>query len=346
MRTNNLWRVLCVSVLCWLTACSSSEEVEASWQLEAPNYFPEMVYPLDNNEVTEKGFELGRMLFFETRISSDGTVSCGTCHQPLKAFSDPVHTLSVGVEGRHGTRNAPGIFNMAFQNHFFWDGGVNHLDLVPVNAITNELEMDETVAGVVKKLNELPEYRSRFNEVFQKDSVDSQQLLHALSQFMMMLVSDQSPYDKYLRGEYELTAAESRGMLLFEKNCTECHSGTLFTDESFRNNGLDIHFSNDLGRARITEYEGDEGKFKVPSLRNVQLTNPYMHDGRFSTLEEVLDHYAGGVEPSKTLDASLLKEGEQPGIRLSDDEKSDIITFLKTLTDREFVSDSRFFDPN
>ncbi|MBL3656014.1 cytochrome-c peroxidase [Fulvivirga sediminis] len=343
---NRVFILLTISIL-FIVACGNDDDQSTNyWQVDVPEYFPEMVYTIENNPVTKEGFELGRMLFYETRLSSDNTVSCANCHQPYLAFADPVHVFSVGVNNQKGTRNAPPIFNLAFQSHFFWDGGVNHVDFIPINPIMNKLEMNESISNVVKKVNELPEYQDKFKQVFGKDSVNGEEFLHAFSQFLVMLVSDNAYYDQWMQGKYELNEAELRGMKLYESKCADCHGTALFTDGSFRNNGLDAEFSKDLGRAIITEYAGDEGKFKVPTLRNLAYTAPYMHDGRFETLEEVLDHYDHRVVQSATLDPLLVQANGELGIPMTDQEKSDIIAFLHTLTDRDFVSDSRFFDPN
>ncbi|CAN0485369.1 unnamed protein product, partial [Phaeothamnion confervicola] len=205
-----------------------------------------------------------------------------------------------------GVRNAPAIQNLAFQDDFFWDGGVKHLDFVPINAITNEVEMGETLSHVVDKLQNNEIYRAKFNKAFATTEITSQQLLHALSQFMSLMISSNSKYDRYIRNEGGvLTQSEKEGLVLFERKCSSCHTIGLFTDGSFRNNGLDNTFEKDLGREHITEFSGDRGKFKVPSLRNVELTSPYMHDGRFQTLEQVLEHYAHQVKYSVTLDPIL-----------------------------------------
>jgi cytochrome c peroxidase len=261
------------------------------------------------------------------------------------AFADPQHALSRGVEEREGTRNAPPIANLAFQKEFFWDGGVTHLDFVPINAITHPLEMDETLGNVVQKLNDHPQYPALFKAAFGSDSIHSAGMLHALSQFMAMMVSANSRYDRFIRNEGELLSEEEiAGMQIFEEKCSTCHAGALFTDGSYRNNGLDDDFSKDTGREIITEVADDRGKFKVPSLRNIALTKPYMHDGRFRTLEEVLDHYTNGIKASPTLDPAL-KNGDRLGIVLNEEEKQKIILFLTTLTDRGFTGNPLFRAP-
>ena len=328
-----------------LFACQSGDAedvLDTRYRFEKPANFPEPTYTFENNPVTPQGFQLGRRLFFDPILSRDGSVACSNCHQQGLAFADgPQHPFSVGVDNRFGIRNAPPLANLAFKQEFFWAGGVTHLDFVPTNAIENELEMDESLANVVDKLNQHVEYPTLFKQAFGVDTITSPYLLHAFSQFMVMMVSANSRYDKYVRNEGEtLTEGELKGMQLFEAKCGACHSGELFSDFSFRNNGISTTFS-DEGRARVTEHPLDVGKFRVPSLRNVARTAPYMHNARFKTLEKVLEHYASGVQESPTLDP-LLKDETQLGIPMTDEEQTLIITFLETLTDYEFVADERF----
>ena len=310
-----------------------------------PANFPEASYTFKNNPVTKEGFELGRALFYDPILSVDSTIACANCHQQSRSFSDPVHRLSKGVNDVSGFRNAPAIQNMAFQNHFFWDGGVNHLDFVPINAITSEREMAEKLDHVIVKLNRGIIYREKFHAAFGTTEVNSQKMLYALSQFLNMMVSANSRYDRYIRNEDgTLTNEELEGLSLFTNKCSTCHATDLFSDDSFRNNGLAETFENDMGRQRITEFSGDKGKFKVPSLRNAELTAPYMHDGRFKTLDEVLDHYSHSVKDSETLDPLLKQEGKI-GISMTEEEKIKIIGFINTLTDIDFTKDKRFSNP-
>jgi cytochrome c peroxidase len=337
--------IFCVLVLLMVSCSDHESDPVNPYAFKRPENFPDAVYTFENNPVTKEGFELGRELFYDPILSIDNSIACANCHQQHVAFADPVHRFSKGVGDRSGIRNAPPIQNMAFQSDFFWDGGVKHLDFVPINAITSELEMDETIANVVEKLKNNASYRQKFSKAFGTTEINSQQVLHALSQFMNLMVSANSRYDKYIRNEDEqLTSAEIEGLALFESKCASCHATDLFTDGSFRNNGLDETFEKDLGREVITEFSGDRGKFKVPSLRNVELTPPYMHDGRFKTLEQVLDHYIHNVKLSETLDP-ILNVNTDPGLSITDDEKIKIIEFLKTLTDREFTKDKRFARP-
>lgn len=329
-----------------LTGCQSEDKVVAdqSYMFVKPDNFPEPTYTFDNNPVTKEGFLLGRKLFFDPMLSRDGSVSCNTCHIQSTAFADAQqHPISIGIDGRIGIRNAPSITNMAFYPEFFWDGGVTHLDFVPIVALEAEFEMDESLPRVVEKLNNDPEYRALFKEAFDIDQVTLPYTLHAFSQFMNMMVSANSRYDKFIRNEGEvLTDLELEGMELFREKCGSCHAGELFTDFSYQNNGLTDSFR-DLGRERISEFAGDRGKFRVPSLRNVAFTAPYMHNAKFWTLEEVLDHYDAGVIDSPTLAQELRQpETGRLGIPLTEGEKARIIAFLRTLSDFDFRMDTRF----
>lgn len=343
MRNSPYLLSLLILILPMFGCQKEDEEPIAEFGFVKPDHFPAPTYTFDNNPVTEQGFLLGKKLFFDPILSVDNTVSCNNCHQQTLAFADtPLHPFSKGVEGRQGFRNAPQLVNLAFRKEFFWDGGVTHLDFVPLNAIESEFEMGEQIENVIAKLNNHPEYPTLFGKAFGVSQINTPRLLHALAQFTNMMVSDRSPYDKYLRGEVALTALELEGLHTFETKCQSCHQGVLFTDETYRNNGIDASFTTDFGRARITAFDGDIGKFHVPSLRNVAITAPYMHNAKFATLRQVLDHYSNGVLDSPTLDP-LLKQGGQLGIPLTEAEKEALLAFLKTLTDKDFTQDERFF---
>lgn len=337
------WACLFIFLLSACAEDAPSPLPENRYEFNVPKNFPQPTYTFDNNPVTKEGFELGRRLFYDPILSRDGSVSCNNCHIQSTAFADsPVHPLSVGIDERLGTRNAPSLVNMAFYPEFFWDGGVTHLDFAPINAIESTFEMDAKLENVVERLNAKEHYRKMYNEAFGIDEITLPYTLYALSQFTGMMISADSKYDKYVRSEGEiLSMIELEGMRAFKQKCSSCHSGELFTDFSYRNNGLDSAFS-DTGRGRITALESDIGKFRVPSLRNVALTAPYMHHARFRSLDEVLDHYDSGVVYSETLDTTFINEGRL-GIELSEDEKKAIVAFLHTLTDRTFVRDSIFF---
>jgi cytochrome c peroxidase len=329
-------------VLFFLGACKPvGDETPKSekFTFVKPAGFPDPVYSLPADEWTAPRFELGRMLFYDPVLSRDSTISCGSCHKQFAAFADFDHAVSHGIDEKLGTRNAPGLFNLAWRPALFWDGGVNHLELFSVAPIENPAEMDEKLPHVLNKLRRIPRYRSAFREAWGNDSITSKQFLKSLAQFMAMMISADSKYDRYLAGKESLTQDEMDGLTLFERHCASCHPPPLFTNNQFVNNGLDSAFK-DKGRALITLLPEDEGKFLVPSLRNATLTFPYMHDGRFETLELVLRHYAAGIKPSHTLDKRLFG-----GIPLTDDEQKKIIAFIRTLTDNTLTADQRLKDP-
>jgi len=324
--------------------CACQNETEEPQQdefivFEVPPHFPEPVYDFSENPITKEGFELGRKLFYDVRLSRGAQVSCGTCHAQVHAFADHSTPISFGVDSRAGIRNATGIYNLAWINDFMWDGGINHIEVMPLAPIGEPAEMDMDLAELIEYLQSETEYPQEFEKAFGTDSIDTQKFLLALTKFQGAIVSDGSRYDQYLLGEFSLNEQQENGLHIFEAKCSSCHSGVLQTDGSFRNNGLDSVF-NDLGRARITSNAEDNGKFRVPSLRNVALTNPYMHDGRFATLPQVLDHYSEGIVNSPTLDAELTG-----GIPLTEAEKTDLLEFLYTLSDFELLSDFRFAEP-
>ncbi|HLG03860.1 MAG TPA: cytochrome c peroxidase [Bacteroidia bacterium] len=303
-----------------------------------PPGFPAPVYNFENNPVTVDGFKLGRRLFYEGRLASDNSISCGFCHQQVNAFANSGHQFSHGVGGLFGTRNAPPVFNLAWNYTFMWDGGINHIENQPLGPIANPVEMNESLANVIAKLNADLSYKDQFKAAFGDDSVTTQRLCRALAQFMGIMISAESKYDQYMRGDAAFTTQESNGLALFRTKCASCHTEPLFSDRSYHNNGLPVDPTiNDRGRMMITNDAADSLKFKTPSLRNCAVTYPYMHDGRFMTLSECLNHYAGGVVISPTLDPLLAA-----GIPLTTQEKSDLLAFLATLTDQKFLTDTRF----
>ena len=344
-------RALIASLACGLAGlllagCGRNDEAVPAAPVPGttlPANFPAPMYAPAANPPTAAAFTLGRRLFYDARLSRDGSVSCGSCHQQFVAFANAGHRLSLGVDNRPGTRNAPALQNLRWKSEFFWDGGPKNLETLPLAPLTNPLEMDETLAHVLAKLNADPDYPRRFAAVYGPGPIDSYQFLRALAQFTAALTSAGSRYDQAVRGEAgtALTAGEVRGRVLVAQKCASCHATDLFTDETYRNNGLSTTFGADSGRAHITRRTTDVGRFKVPSLRNVALTAPYMHDGRFATLAQVLAHYDHDVVASPTLDAALRPTGAPLGIPLTSNEQADIIAFLHTLTDDSFVRDAR-----
>ena len=311
-----------------------------------PANFPAPVYTLAQNAPDVATFELGRTLFYDPRLSGDGSLSCGSCHQQRRAFTDG-RALAVGVGGRRSARNAPALQNLRWRRGFLADGGARSLELQALAPLTSHAEMNLPLPEALARLNADPDYRRRFAASYGPGLIDTPQFLRALAQFTAALTSANSRYDKYVRHEPGGTfnPQEARGLALFRAKCGGCHAGELFTDESFRNNGLDRTFPRDSGRANITLRAADRGRFKVPSLRNVTRTAPYMHDGRFATLPQVLAHYARGVQPSPTLDLLLRRADGRTGLALSKAEQADLLAFLQTLTDEQFLTDKRLAAP-
>ena len=340
-------KIVIVTVLLLLVSCSPNKDSEYQNKpinYQVPSNFPPLAYNMEYNPLTEKGFELGKKIFYDGRLASDGVVACGFCHIQENAFTHHGHTFSHGVGEGIGTRNAPPIQNMAYQTQFFWDGAANHIELLSMNPISNEVEMNGNIGTIITMMQNDSEYKKLYQQAFDDGAINSENMLKALAQFMTMLTSSNSRFDKYRRNESGgvLTSEELEGYALFNQKCAGCHATDIFTDNSFRNNGLSINTQiQDNGRYHVTELEEDRYKFKVPSLRNIEKTAPYMHDGRFFTLDAVLDHYANGVVNTQNLDPSLNQNGVL-GIPLTTDEKVKIIAFLKTLTDNEFLTDTRF----
>lgn len=342
--------ILSISVFIAFQACKKDPSIpningeDQNWTIDfkVPSGWPSPVYYFSGNELTKAGFILGRKLFYDTRLSKDNTISCGTCHQSFAAFANADHDVSHGINGLLGTRNSPPLFNLNWHPDLMWDGGVNHIEMQPVAPITNPVEMDETIENVVNKINLDPEYLKLSKEAFGVSNMNSERMLKALAQFMGAMVSANSKYDQYKRNEggVSLNAAELAGLKVFESKCASCHPAPLFTDLSIRNVGLKPSVINDSGRAKITLDPMDLYKFKVPSLRNLTYTAPYFHDGRAATLDDVFDQMEHGVWQSPSLDP-LMKEG----IALSTQEREDIKAFLKTLDDPTFINDKRFFEP-
>lgn len=291
------------------------------------------------NKLSEQGFQLGKKLFYDTRLSADGNISCANCHQQFAAFSTYDHDFSHGLNDQHTTRNAPALFNLAWMTKYHWDGGINHIEVQPLSPITSPNEMGETLQNVLLKLKKDTAYPKMFKAAFGTEEINSQRMLKALAQFTGSIVSANSKYDKVLRGEAKFTYAEENGYKLFKATCAGCHKEPLFTDNSFRNNGLEINtLLNDFGRMKITNDKKDSLKFKVPSLRNVAVSLPYMHDGRFQSLGAVIEHYRNGIVAAQpTLDPQLANK-----ISITNAQKYELIYFLNTLTDTSITKNTRF----
>lgn len=320
------------------------DDTNAPMHIEIPSNFPSLKYLFKNNPPTTKGFELGKKLFYDGRLASDGLVACAFCHEQAHAFTHHGHDLSHGVNDLIGTRNTPALQNLAFSPEYFYDGASNNLEMASIVPIHNPVEMNENLPSILAKLQQDPSYQKLFAVAFDDQQISSANMLKALAQYMAFLISADAKYDHWKRQEnnISLTEEEEKGYVVFSQKCASCHATDLFTDHTFRNNGLPMNPRlNDLGREEVSGDAKDRRKFKVPSLRNVALTAPYMHDGRFGSLESVLNFYTEGVEDSETLDP-LLKQNNQLGIALSAQEKKQLIAFMKTLTDEKFITNKKF----
>lgn len=337
-----------------LTACSANETVvpgPVPMQPELPAHFPPIPSSSDN-PLTEEGVALGRRLFFDPRLSSNNKISCATCHAPEKAFTDGIALSTAGVSGTVLLRHSPTLVNSAWiTNGLFWDGGSTNLESQAFAPLAAHDEMDQNLVELLEEVKADPLYVQGFRRAF-ADTIRSAYIVRALAQFQRTLISTKSKYDSYVAGSgVNFSADEKAGLELFSQFCNSCHTAPLFTDNSYHNNGLDADFSNDaheriyMGRFRISFNLADLGKFKTPTLRNIAITGPYMHDGRFSTLEQVLDHYINNVKHSPTLDTAVMKKNGTAGIPLSVKEKNQLLAFLKTLTDSSLLRNPSFQNP-
>ena len=328
------------------------------YKLEYPDYFGNRISVPENNPTTKQGVFLGRMLFYEKKLSSNKTISCSSCHQQKLAFTDG-RAFSQGVDNVLTRRNSMSLANLLWVRNFFWDGRAKGLELQAKIPLSDPHEMGAYLDKAVVELQKTKLYPVLFKEAFGTSQITADRIAMAIAQFERTLISSNSTYDKYLRGEYVPTKQELNGMEMFMNSalagkgirgasCAQCHGTPKIYMELFHNNGLDSIFK-DVGREEITGLPNDRGRFRVVTLRNIALTAPYMHDGRFKSLEEVLDHYNEHIQPSKTLSLSLQNrpndiEGKSLG--LTANEKSDIISFLKMLTDSTFINDPRFSNPH
>jgi cytochrome c peroxidase len=320
-------------ILFTIVVICSSFGIIKYYELEYPDYFPQPAYNFKNNPLSEETIELGRVLFYDPILSRDNTISCASCHSPYNSFAHSDHDLSHGIDDQIGNRNAPALFNLAWQSTFMWDGAINNLDMQALAPISHPMEMDESIQNIVLKLQQKEIYPGLFKEAFGDTLITGEYVLKALSQFQLTLISANSKYDHIKKGEDKFNEQESRGYDLFKRNCNSCHTEPLFSNYSFANNGLIVDTTlNDFGKYVITRQSKDSLLFKVPSLRNLKFTSPYIHDGRFKKLNEVLNHYISGIIKTETLD-SLLGDP----IELSSNDKADVLAFLLTLNDTDFV---------
>lgn len=306
-----------------------------------PKQWPKPVYDFAKNPLTPAKISLGRVLFYDPMLSRNNSVSCASCHAQYAAFAHIDHPLSHGIDDRIGIRNAPALMNLAWQKNFMWDGAINHLDMQSLFPITHPDEMDEKIERLVHKLQTSNIYPPLFKKAFNDSTITGEHILKAIAQFLVSLVSANSKYDSVMRKQTSFTAAESNGYRLFKSHCAGCHTEPLFTNGSFENNGLPIDTNlNDFGRIKVTQSAADSLCFKVPTLRNIQYSYPYMHDGRFNRLTEVLKHYTSGNKNHAMNSNPLLNT-----INLTANEKVDVLVFLLTLSDKAFLNNPQYAFP-
>jgi cytochrome c peroxidase len=341
------WLIGLISLV--LYSCGKEAPETTPYPLHIPPGFLPMIIPSDN-PLTVEGVELGRKLFYDPLLSKNNTQSCASCHLQSLGFTDHGLRFSVGVDGIAGNRNSMPLINMGWSPRFFWDGRALSLEQQIFQPVTNPIEMNTTWPEVEDKLNAHPTYPDLFYKAFGIERIDSVHVSKAIAQFIRTMISGNSKFDKFLRQQAVLTPSEMNGLNIFttEKgDCFHCHGfdgSGLFTDFTFHNNGLDTDAEMaDPGLMAVTGNPADKGKFKTPTLRNIEVTAPYMHDGRFATLEEVIEHYDQGGKPSSTVDPLMKHVGT--GLNLTAQEKLDLLNFLKTLTDEEFLTDPKFSAP-
>ena len=303
-----------------------------------PSYFPKPLYNFKEKPLKPATVELGRKLFYYPVLSRNNTISCSSCHNSNQAFSHAGNHLSKGIEDGIGDRNSPAIFNLAWQKNFMWDGVITNIDAQALAPINHPAEMGEDINVAVRKLNKSKEYRTLFYKSFGDSLATSERLMKALSQFQLTIVSANSKYDKVKQKKAQFTDSEKKGYLLYQQNCSSCHSEPLFSTYGFANNGLPVDPKlDDHGKWNKYFEPADQWMFKIPSLRNLGFTYPYMHDGRFKTLDEVLDHYEKGVVKSPT----LAKQLEKPTV-FTRKERTHLLLFLATLNDSTLISNPEY----
>ncbi len=334
------FRILACLILLIGVGCERDVPMPAENNSPAPSHFSESVYPIPSSNSEKKQAELGRRLFYDRLLSKDSSISCASCHVQSAGFSDPGKSVSQGFDGLSGIRNSPSLANLAWFPAFMWDGGINHIEVLSVAPISDPVEMNLKLSDLLQRLNANADYRLLFRDAFGEGSIGSQNLLVAFARFMASMISAGSAYDSYVTGTSSaFNAQEKTGLLVFRTHCSSCHTEPLFTDFSYRNNGISFSIA-DSGRQRVSQQVSDKGKFKVPSLRNVAVSPPYMHDGRFQTLEEVLTHY---VQPQNAGYSDALIG---TGIALSASERQALLSFMNTLTDYSYLSNKNLGAPN
>ncbi|MBV7530511.1 cytochrome-c peroxidase [Chitinophaga sp. sic0106] len=331
---------------------------QTPYVLAYPASFGNRINIPEDNPLTKEGVALGRSLFYETKLSAGNKISCSSCHLQQLAFTDG-KPRSTGVDGVAGERNSMSLANLLWVRNFFWDGRMPSLEDQAIFPLTASHEMAQSMEVSAAKLKATTQYPAMFQAAFGSPEIDEKTITKALAQFERTLISADSRYDQYINGTYTPDSAERHGLKLFMTapvpernirgaNCAHCHGGPKFFLELFHNNGLDS-IPVDAGREKHTGMLADKGRFRVPTLRNIAVTAPYMHDGRFNTLEEVLDHYSEHIQESATLSPVLRQTSNTSGshsLRLTATEKKDIIAFLHLLTDSSFLTNPAFSNPN
>jgi cytochrome c peroxidase len=320
----------------WLGDGSITDYSNDTVEITVPEGWPYPTYDFSKNPLTTNGIELGRALFYDPLLSADSSTSCASCHLQYTNFTHVDHSLSHGIFGRKGTRNTLSIMNLAWSTSFMWDGGVNHIEVQPLAPIESSFELNSSLTEIIAKLKRSSGYADKFKRAFGAGAdITGEYILKALAQYMLTLNTYNSKYDKVMRKEegFAFTEAEQHGYELFKQHCASCHTEPLFTNNGFANNGLAPDpYLNDGGRIKITGRTEDSLKFKVPSLRNIEVSYPYMHDGRFRNLQMVIFHYNDDIHPTINLADQLKKP-----MNLSESDKNHLLFFLKTLTDTEFL---------
>lgn len=329
-------------VMCMVSvALLAMKKVKNPLKISAPDGWPKTVYDFKKNPLTKEKILLGRALFHDPILSADSTISCTSCHLQYTAFSHVDHALSHGIHDSIGKRNSPALANLAWSSLFMWDGSVNHLDMQPLAPIAHPAEMGSDLNTVLTKLRASPTYTRLFKDAYGDTTINSERFLKAMSQFMLSMVSCNSRYDDVKAGKAAFTPQEENGYSIFKQHCASCHTEPLFTNNRFENNGLPVDtLLMDIGRMKVTGLPADSLLFKVPSLRNVEYSFPYMHDGRFKRLQDVINHYGSGIVHAQTLSSSLKN-----AVKLDANQKVDLLAFLLTLTDRKFLYDTSFSYP-
>lgn len=362
--------LLPVVLLLFFSTCREPDDVDGlvydptPVTLQQPQFFPPIEIPAEN-PLTEEGIQLGRRLFYDPILSGDNSLACAGCHKQANAFTDP-RRFSVGIDNIAGTRNSMALFNLVYPSSFFWDGRSATLEEQILEPVPNPIEMHEEWPNAVSELQSTADYPKMYYQAFGDSAITKELTAKAIAQFLRTILSSNSRYDKHLRGELfgtsqEWTESEERGFELFmgEFNgpgtggdCFHCHGNILYhlvgQSDQFRNNGLQaaatVNDFPDKGLGDITGNPMDNGKFKIPSLRNIEITAPYMHDGRFNTLEEVVNFYSEGLKHSPTIDP-LMEAAQQGGVQLTQQQKQDLVAFLKALTDQSLATNPAFSDP-